>query len=85
MRRRLAEGSDPRRGIKISTIEKLKIRRKKVVKTAVRVEISNGRKDENWELSFARPGTMDSNCQISSNPKKSKEKQATNAEADADR
>ena len=82
LRRRLAEGSYPRRGIKISTIEKLKIRRKKAVKTAVRVEICNGGKDENWEISLARPGTIDSNCQIWSNSKKPKEKQVANAEAE---
>jgi hypothetical protein len=82
LRRRLAEGSDPRRGIKISAIEKLKIRRKKAVKTAVRVEICNGGKDENWEISLARPGTIDGNHQIWSNFKKPKEKQVANAEAE---
>jgi hypothetical protein len=64
------------------TIEKLKIRRKKAVKTAVRVEICNGREDENWEISLARPGTIDGNCQIWSNSKKPKENQVINTEAE---
>ena len=63
------------------TIEKLKVRRKKAVKTAVRVEICNGGKDENWEISLARPGSLDDNCQIWSNSKRLKEKQVTNAQA----
>ena len=80
LRRRLAEGSDPRRGIRILTIEKLKIRRKKAVKTAVRVEICNGREDENWEIHLSRPGTIEGNCQIWSNSKEPKEKRVANAE-----
>jgi hypothetical protein len=63
------------------TIEKLKIRRKKAVKTAVRVEICNGGKDENWEISLARPGTIEGNRQIWSNSKEPKEKRVAKAEA----
>jgi hypothetical protein len=82
LRRKLAEGSDPRRGIKILKVEKWKFRRKKAVKSAVRVEICNGGPDENWEISLARPGTIDGNFQIWSNSKKPKGNRITNAEAD---
>jgi hypothetical protein len=71
LRRRLAEGSNPRRGIKILRIEKFK--RKKAVKTAVRVEIRDGKEDENWEISLTSPDTVDGDRQIWSNSKKPKE------------
>jgi len=80
LRRRLVEGSYPRRGIKILTIEKWKIRRKKVVKTAVRVVICGGKADEKWDICLSRPGTIEGNCQIWSNSKDPKEKRVANSE-----
>jgi hypothetical protein len=63
-------------------MEKWKFIRKKSVKTAVRVEISNGAEDENWEISLDCPDTIEGNHQIWSNSKKHKENSVTNTETD---
>jgi hypothetical protein len=63
-------------------MEKWKFIRKKAVKTAVRVEISNGAEDENWEISLDCPDTIEGNHQIWSNSKKTKENDVTITEAE---